>query len=132
MGWTFSPSWTRKSLIDELTEPTWNNLGEWITLKRCYKGGPGAGTLWTVVRFTRRGTNDYQDYIMCYLLRYRSGEWGYKDIEESMGPYVYTCPISYLQMVPMPDHPFAKNWRRNVAAYHWRKKKEKEAKVLTP
>jgi hypothetical protein len=133
MGWLYG--WNRrKDLIEELTKTKRNNLGEWRTLKRCYRGGDGSGVLWAVVRFEYRGTNKHEDYIICYMMHYNrgimGGTWGYKNIEETMGPCSYSCPISYLQMVPMPDHPSAKNWRRKVAEYYW-KYKRKKAKVLT-
>ncbi|WP_240754701.1 hypothetical protein [Parasulfuritortus cantonensis] len=40
--------------------------------------------------------------------------WGYKDLCESMGPYYYTCPLSYLDMVPVANA----DWRGQVRAWH--------------
>jgi hypothetical protein len=42
--------------------------------------------------------------------------WGYKDMDETMGPYYYSCPISYLDMVPCPDSENARKWRAEVRA----------------
>lgn len=43
---------------------------------------------------------------------------GYKDMTESMGPNCYSCPLEYLEMVPMPESPFAEEWRESVRAWH--------------
>jgi hypothetical protein len=69
--------------------------------------------LWTVWEHRRReGAVDR--YIGCDLLAGQRGYcWGYKDMEESMGPCYYTCPLKYLDLVPEPD-----SRRAKVRAYH--------------
>jgi hypothetical protein len=50
--------------------------------------------------------------------------WGYKSMDESMGPAYYTCPLSYLDMVPMPDSPYAREWREKVREYHAKQRRK--------
>jgi hypothetical protein len=61
-------------------------------------------------------------YIGCDLLApARKGEgWGYKDLCESMGPCYYTCPLSYLDMVPVANAA----WRDQVRAWHAARKRK--------
>jgi hypothetical protein len=61
-------------------------------------------------------------YIGCDLLRKHPGHgWGYKDLTESMHPYYYTCPLSYLETVPVA----CEEWREQVREYHDKKRKSK-------
>jgi hypothetical protein len=61
---------------------------------------------------------EWQRFIAVYLIERQGGDWGYKDMEESMGPYVYDCPLAFLDMVPEPVNGYAKEWREKVRAYH--------------
>lgn len=127
MGWYYHPYWNRQDTIDlEITKGrTWTRergaLMESRTLKKCYRGAPWAGTLWAVHEFINWKTGETERWIGCYMMHYSGGMWGYKPMEELMGPHIYNCPLSYLRMVPMPDHQFARDWRRGVAEYHYRK-----------
>ena len=44
--------------------------------------------------------------------------WGYKDMEESMHPYYYSCPLSYLELVPIDQYGGNAAWRAGVQQYH--------------
>ena len=136
MGWTFIHNSTREQIIREQTAPfndkdskyntrdTYINI---ICLKKCYKGASFAGTLWKVMEVTHRRKSDdsitkVERYIGCDLLRYSNYEnshaWGYKDMDESMGPTVVNCPLSYLEMVPQSDSEYAEGWRERVREHH--------------
>jgi hypothetical protein len=52
--------------------------------------------------------------------------WGYKDIDESMGPVEVDCPLDLLDLTgePKGDHQgaqWARDWRKRVRAYHARR-----------
>lgn len=128
MGWLFQDYASRKDVIDELTqgwENDWQNGGKATStcLAKCYRGSSFAGTLYAV--FERRfykadgteNTSMRDRFIFVALMRYsnyqNSRSWGYKDMEESMGPNVNGCPQKYFKMVPCPDHPFARHFREN-------------------
>ena len=46
--------------------------------------------------------------------------WGYKDMDESMGPYSYTCPLKFLDASTC-DNPGAIAWREACRAEHAKK-----------
>lgn len=48
------------------------------------------------------------------------GNWGSKDMDESMGPCEVACPAAYLAMVPNPGG-YATKWRESVREYHARR-----------
>lgn len=57
-----------------------------------------------------------------FLVRIQSGpfgtSWGYKDMEESMGPYVHRCPLAILDLLTEPLNEHAADWRRHCRTYH--------------
>ena len=60
-------------------------------------------------------------YVCLFLLRSHEGEWSYKDVDESMGPYQSNCPLSIIEAADPPCNQFATEWREKVVAYHKRK-----------
>lgn len=119
MGWLFTSGQTRAALIRRLTESQDNDSARYRTLAHCTKGN----VLWAVQEVVFKIAKPQYDagvpyrFIGCYLLANQRGcGWGYKDMEESMHPYHYHCPLSYLDMVPeaCPD------WREQVRNWHAR------------
>jgi len=108
MGWMF-----RKCSMQELIQ---DRLGydciehERKVIAHALRGS----VLWTVNQITHRETGASDVFIGCDLLR-KDGEWcGYKDMEESMGPHHYSCPMKFLDMAP-ERNPV---WRERVREYH--------------
>jgi len=125
---------TRRELIEERIAP-WSSTAEkrdlpWgilsystVTLKHCFRGNPGTGVLWTVHETTvvwgrtwpvPSTVTTVERWIGCDLLQYRSREWGYKPMDESMGPFYWSCPLGYLDITPTANH----TWRQNVRYRH--------------
>ena len=137
MGWLFRSGSTRRGLIEERIEG-WertNPDGLVITstcLAHCYRGGNFSGVLWSV--WERTFANDgheaepTQRWIQCDLLRYQRDGWGYKDMEESMGPYYFSCPLGYLRMVPPDQFGGNASWREQVALHHQRSAEKPRAR----
>lgn len=132
MGWYYHPYWNRKETIENEIAVNvcrihpYGALVEYKTIKSCYRGSSFAGTLWAVHEWINWKTGKTDRWIGCYLMHYKGGEWGYKPMEESMGPYVYNCPLSYLRMVPIPAYGYGRKWRMGVSEYHYNKQKRKE------
>ena len=106
MGWLFGWS-TRKDLVDHLCE------GNGVkTLKRCFKGN----NMWAVQQ-TEAGTT----FAVLYLIKGpaygnkndRDG-WGYKDVDETMGPHKLDFPVSWLDLLSPALGDYAVEWRANV------------------
>lgn len=88
---------------------------------------------YTVINDSLRGStyyaslekNDGSRFILVCKVSFGKYEWGYKDMEESMGPYEYDCPLKILKDVPEPPNEYAKEWRQKVEAYWQEKRKRK-------
>ncbi len=132
MGWLYNYSWTLKSLIAERTKD-WSHtfsknelLGAGITVTttcvaKCFRGNVCyKGTLWVVWERTFANPDGSvakapERWIGCDLMQRSGGDWGYKDLDESCGPYYYNCPEKYLNMVPEVAN---QEWRDAVAEHH--------------
>ena len=136
MGWLFRTTWTRKALIAERTR-TWSRElddGTTVTttcLAHCYRGNVYSGVLWGVFerRFHKDGqeTESHERWITCDLLRFeRNQGWGFKDMDESMHPFYYSCPQKYLQLVPLDKYGGNAEWRQQVLAHHARRKRNRQ------
>lgn len=114
MGWLFSHSDTRAQTIERLTK-------EQTYLKTVAKAAVG-NTLYVVHEIkpgyrTGSGSKLYPGarFIAVYLLRPggKHEGWGYKDMDESMGPSQRSCPLTLLDLVKdhEPISETAKEWR---------------------
>lgn len=140
MGWLFKPGSTRRELIKERTQG-WQRASNEMPvnsscLAHCFRGGRFSGVLWSVWEqtFTEDGkeAEPKRRWIQCDLLQYSKSNdgWGYKDMEESMHPYFYSCPLSYLGMVPVEQFGGNEEWRVGVRSYHQRAQEKRIAKRL--
>lgn len=134
MGWLFGWN-TRKELADHLIS------GNGVhTIKHCFKGN----NLWAVQEYTHSELDwdgkpnpkagQTARFIALYLIkgrdicnkrtgRYDPDGWGYKDMDESAGPYYFNCPLAYLDMVPDPGG-HATEWRAKVRELAERSKRK--------
>lgn len=139
MGWLFKPGSSRKSLLAERIEGWQHTRPDGMTvtstcLAHCYRGGSFSGVLWTVWERTFEKDGEQvqptERWIGCDLLQYSRADdgWGYKDMEESMGPYYFSCPLKYLGMVPEVAN---EDWREGVRQYHERRREKRRAKQTT-
>lgn len=79
---------------------------------------PGDGTVTILVCLFERRKDPHSD---------DPASWGYKDMDESMGPYVYDCPLDILNLATDPAPcGTAAEWREEVRRY-WRKRRERLA-----
>lgn len=139
MGWLFREDITRKELIADITK-TWErksgeNLVQSECLAHCFRGGVFSGVLWSVWerRFIINGDDvePRQRWITCDLIQYRRNSgWGNKQIEESMGPYYWSVPIRYLNMVPIDEYGGNAPWRKDVLAHHERQRQKRKPPAI--
>lgn len=114
MGWLFSPRWTnRAELLAHLRRP--ERYAPNYELLRSQAVG---NNHWYLVH------NKAHDKIFIGLdLMAGSGRqcqshgWGYKDMDESAGPYQLNCPLGYLDQASEPTG-YAIEWREKVREYH--------------
>lgn len=138
MGWLFRNDLTRKELIADITKDWERQTGEIIVqtecLAKCFRGG-FSGVLWAVWerRFIRDGEDakPRQRWITCDLIEYRRDSgWGNKMIEESMHPYYYSCPMKYLNMVPIDEFGGNADWRAEVKRHHERRRDKRKSRAI--
>jgi hypothetical protein len=129
MGWLFKCGSTRRNLIEERRKSWERTSGEMLVqstcLAHCYHGGHSSGVPWPALKRTyTNGGKEVQPterWIQCDLLQYqRDYGWGYKDKEESCGPYYYSCPLKYPNMVPFDRYGGNVEWREPVVSHHQR------------
>ena len=112
MGWTYmeKPMNIKKWLEDSLT---WENetyshkcLKSYIKLKEGY----------AAVESINKITGDREVWAIVYLFNYTRSKdgfnFGYKDMDESMGPYYYNCPASILDLLTEAKSNSAIEWRK--------------------
>jgi hypothetical protein len=133
MGWYFTIGGSRKDVIAEIINgSTWTDSEKGQSCRVLRKSCAG-NVLW--VLHEREDHGAVAKWIGCYLLE-RSNEgggmisWGYKPMDEDMGPCYYTCPKSYIAMADLPRTDNSRIWRESVMEY-WvdRKKKVAAAKA---
>lgn len=127
MGWLFKNGCSRKELIRERAESWETETSDMFVkstcLAHCYRGGVFSGVLWAVWERTfmkdGQAVKPAERWITCDLLKYqRDYGWGYKDMEESMFPYYFSCPLGYLEMVSLEQYGGHPEWREAVKQYH--------------
>jgi hypothetical protein len=131
MGWLFSERWLeRKDLIKHLVE----NKGGAKVIRHCCVGND----LWMVVEYERNGMTE-RSIVLCMMqgpTRSKNYDgrdknwWGYKDLDESGGPYKLSCPESYLTMCTAPPNQYAYEWRQRVYALNAKKREARKNIVV--
>lgn len=111
MGWTFLYDAPKKRHVVEDCTRGSDKL-------KCVRKATHGNELWTI--WHNSETN--QKLIILFLLAKRNGNWGYKDMTESMFPYYFQCPLAFLDEVPVANE----SWRARVRDYHEGKKRNKE------
>ncbi len=94
MGWDFAQGATKKSTVQEiLSNQTLDGYVSRVVAQKTVKNN-----LWVVWEI------DYpagkKRVLSLYMLAKFSGcgAWGYKAIDESMGPYESNCPLQFLEL----------------------------------
>lgn len=143
MGWLFQFNITRKELISEYTKNENSKdcnrfvkdkngeLNHYFTrtcLKHCFRGNFFIGVLWSVWEISVKDKNtdtliESYRYIGCDLIKYHKNDgWGIKNMDESMHPYYFSCPLSYLSLAGTPRTQREADWRKMVVEHHKGKK----------
>lgn len=124
MGWLCMPRTsmgehqTPKAYLDNMY--TWERRGDDGALEggcRVVKSAYSGSTYYAAVEsYDHEGKRRCVSAAVC-LVRWNPGarsgeEFGYKDMDESMGPCEATAPRSVLELLTSSDHPWALDWRR--------------------
>lgn len=110
MGWLFTYGASRKDVIADCIADNERSR----TLRHCTRGN----VLWILRETTPPATEKATRFILCVLLQRGTEGWGFKDMDESMGPCYYTCPLVYLEEATEPVNKYAAEWRDAVREHH--------------
>ena len=118
MGWLFhTTDYGKKAFIEERTGNSTHGDNKWECLAHSLKGNH----LWKVIRYTNLAKNEVRTFVALDLIaKERNGGWGYKDMDESAGPYYVDCPLKFLNMSdePTAEYQYAVEWRKKVREHH--------------
>jgi hypothetical protein len=115
MGWLFSDRWaTRADLVKHLRRP--ERFGENRELLRATTIG---NNHWYLVRIKDTGRVWIGLDLMQGGGRHNPG-WGYKDLDESVGPCECNCPLAYIKAASPVEAGvgYAHDFRERVRRYH--------------
>jgi hypothetical protein len=136
MGWLFG-NYSRKEAIEDLTgETSWTHTDTGARVRRTclgktYKGCAWAGVLYAALKVEYEEDGKWVEkdrYILVAMIRCQKNlpmPWGYKDMDESMHPYYYGCPLKYFDLVPEVS---CQDWRDQTRA-RWKEIAEKTART---
>ena len=113
MGWYGTPGASKQDIIDEILSDLEERKQEHKVVVE-----DSETVLWIVVAGTTDQDEKYQ-YIVCYLIQYCGDCWGYKPMDETMGPCYYRVPVAWLDKYPciLPDemhYGYSKEWRKKI------------------
>lgn len=132
MGWTFLDRNTapnKTALVSYLTRPLY--WGSGYTLIDHATAGP---RLWSLVERKADGLR----FVALHLMEDGSASdnwtgWGYKDMDETVGPSYYDCPLRILNGATMEPIAYAAEWREKVRQWHTTRNRARQAeKTLEP
>ena len=117
MGWYGTPGATKQDIIDEILEG-WRT--EKILREHSIASEKGETVLWAVLKGKTTDGKSFQ-IIACHIISCAQGTWGYKPLDETMGPYYYSVPKAWLKLYPcvLPEGKigFSDSWRQNVCEH---------------
>lgn len=117
MGWTTPYGMSTKKQITDMLIRDLTGSGTHKVLKTATVGN----CFWVAMHTVTHGS-----FIVLYLLEKHKGEYSYKDMDETMHPYYYNCPLSLLDLTTTPTNeelPWRKEVRKRAAQTANRKSK---------
>lgn len=141
MGWTtcfYASEWKYqggKRIVDRRKECdkmlTWTSKdkdGNVIAVNKVLKSAMVGSTYYAAVEKKKTdGTREVFAAIFLTCGRSSDGTiWGYKDMDETMGPCQYDCPASILALLTPTEYEYANEWRRKCREKMIKKAEERK------
>jgi hypothetical protein len=120
MGWLFSNNFNPNRRIELDKQFTWASE---TARCRVLKSAMVGTTYYAAIEYTIEETGERKVFAAVALTEAsRDGGWGYKDMDETVGPYETRCPASILDLLSPTDNQYALEWRQRCREYIARKK----------
>ena len=105
---TFSGYYSRKDIVSDIVNQYTSERFSIIDRKATNFGRH----LWILIQ-PKQGPS----FVCLFKLSSYRGDWGYKPIDESMGPCYHDCPVSLLDKADPATTEYAIRWRERVRDY---------------
>lgn len=79
---------------------------------------------YAAVETTEKSTGERKVWAAAFMVKFAKGEFGYKDMDESVGPYTNRCPEKILDLLTPTEYPHAMVWRHKCREY-WAAKRDR-------
>ena len=96
---------SRQDVVDTLEH--YYSKGDWQIIDR--KATNFGKHVWMLLKH-----KEQPSFVCLFKLSSYGGDWGYKDVDESMGPAQWDCPVSLIQQADPPTTQYATDWRNEV------------------
>lgn len=123
MGWTYThktPGTSVKAFFEDRFN--YDNDNYALTVIDC---AAYLNVAYLAIEQIKKATNDREVFAVVCLIHYQHNSYynfGYKDMEESMGPIKSNCPERILKLLTPTNHEWAKEWRKRCWANLQKKK----------
>lgn len=120
MGWCY---YRPQGRIDRLTEcrNVFGREPDWATIVK-------DALVDDIYYAAMRSTKTNKVWALIVITDVADGEFGYKDMDETMGPFYYDCPNTILKLLSPTDNEYAKTWREKCYANTNKRKPAKPQK----
>lgn len=128
MGWLYTQGQSRCQLISSCLGGSAAPVGFraldhavlrnhlWVVFERMTSGESPSEPVGSDTSSAAKGP---ERFIALYLLgSHRGYGWGYKAIEEGMGPVEVDCPLRFITLSPVPNGTYSEGWRERVRNCH--------------
>ena len=102
---TFSGYYSRNDVVNDLIGQYTNDRFSIVDRKATNFGRH----LWMLIQ-----PKEGPSFICLFKLSSYDGDWGYKPIDESMGPCYWDCPVSLIKQADPATTEYAAKWRKAV------------------
>jgi hypothetical protein len=120
MGWLFCKS-SKEALVNHLLDP--NQYSNVKIVDHALRGNH----LW--IQFEQSDGKRLVGLCLLGSSRRAFPTWGYKDMDETMHPYYYDCPLRLIDTATEPLNEGSAKWREAVREY-WKKKASKPRPIM--
>jgi hypothetical protein len=119
MGFDFTQDATKQDVINEQVAESSSTRTVAFQVR--------ANVLWAIKESKYNPADRWIYYGVMKL--HRGYGWGFKGMEEGMGPAYYNCPVEYLDQVTLPSSSYAEAWRARVRETDAKSGRSREGQV---